>query len=124
MYKSGKAVIERFHARSERGVRQELYAAFVLLTLARRFSSRCDADLNGGGGDGDLPAMRASFRNGLRLVGREIEAMFLAQSAMVARSVARIMTGLSRCIQRERPGRSHPRRSMRPRSKWQNRQAA
>ena len=50
--------------------------------------------------------------------------MFLAQSAMVAQSVRRIMTGLSRCLQRERPGRGYPRRSMRSGSKWQNRQAA
>ncbi|MCY4190288.1 MAG: hypothetical protein OXD42_03005, partial [Rhodospirillaceae bacterium] len=42
----------------------------------------------------------AGVWNGLRLVGREIKAMFLAQSAMVARS----MTGLSRCLQRaQRP---------------------
>ncbi len=56
---SGKAVIERFHAKSVRGVRQELYAAFTLVTLARRFSSRRDGDLNAGGGE-DLPEMRAN----------------------------------------------------------------
>ena len=76
MYKTGKAVIEAFHAKSERGVRQELYAAFTLVTLARQFSNRCDSDLDDGD---DLPAMRANFRNGLRLVGKEIEALFLRQ---------------------------------------------
>ncbi len=55
---------------------------------------------------------------------REIEAMFLRQSQMVAQSVRRIMTGLSRCIQRERPGRSYKRESRQPRSKWQKRTAA
>ena len=124
MYKSGKSVIEWFHSKSVRGVRQELYAAFVLLTLARRFSNRCDGDLNAGGGENGLPEMRANFRNGLRLVSREIEAPFMRQADTVRQSVARIMAGLSRCIQRERPGRSYPRRSMRPRSKWQNRRAA
>ena len=124
MYKSGKSVIEWFHARSVRGMRRDPCAAFVLLTLTRRFSNRCDADLNAGGGEGDLPAMRANFRNGPRLVGRETGALFLRQAGAVRDSVSRIMTGLSRCLQRERPGRSYPRRSMRPRSKWQNRQAA
>ncbi len=99
-------------------MRQELHAAFVLLTLARRFSSRCDGDLDAGGGEDGLPAMRANFRNGLRLVGREIEAMFLAQS------VRRIMTGLSRCLRRERPGRSDPRKSKRPERRWIRRAAA
>ena len=73
MYKTGKAVIERFHAKSERGVRQELYAAFVLVALARQFSNRCDDDISDGD---DRPAMRANFKNGLRLVGKEIEALF------------------------------------------------
>jgi len=60
MYKSGKSVIEWFHARSERGVRQEPCAAFVPLTLTRQFSNRCDADLNAGGGEGGLTEMRAN----------------------------------------------------------------
>ena len=71
-----RAVIEHFHAKSERGVRQELYAAFTLVTLARQFVNRCDSDLNSGDSE-DLPAMRTNFKNGLRLVGREIEAIFL-----------------------------------------------
>ena len=121
MYKTGKAVIEHFHARSERGVRQELYAAFTLVALARLFANRCDHDISDGD---DLPAMRANFRNGLRLVGREIEALFLKQADTVRQSVARIMTGLSRCIQRQRPARCYPRRSMQPRSKWLKRAAA
>ena len=123
MYKSGKSVIEWFHAKSERGVRQELYAAFTLITLARQFSNRCDDDINGGDEDG-RPAMRANFRNGLRLVGKEIEALFMRQADAVRQSVARIMTGLSRCIQRERPGRSYERQSKQPGSKWQNRAPA
>ncbi len=118
MYKTGKFLIEAFHAKSRRGVRQELYAAFVLITLARQFANRCDNDIDDGD---DLPAMRTNFRNSLRLVGKEIEAMFLAQSAMVVQSVRRIMSGLSRCIQRERPGRSYVRQSKQPRSKWQKR---
>ena len=123
LYKTSKNVIQHFHAKSERGVRQELYAAFTLVTLARQFVNRCDSDLNGGDSE-DLPAMRANFRNGLRLVGREIEAIFLRQSEMVNQSVRRIMTGLSRCIQRERPGRSYPRESRQPRSKWLRRSIA
>lgn len=123
MYKSGKSVIEWFHAKSARGVRQELYAAFTLVALARQFSNRCDGDINGGDGD-DQPAMRANFRNGMRLVGKEIEALFMRQSDAVRQSVTRIMTGLSRCIQRERPGRSYERQSKQPRSKWQTRHAA
>ena len=87
------------------------------------FANRCDHDINHDAND-DLPAMRTNFRNGMRLLGREIETMFLRQSQMVAQSVKRIMIGLSRCIQRERPGRSYNRESRQPRSKWQNRRPA
>ena len=116
MYRSGKQVIDWFHGRSVRGVRQELHAAFTLLTPTRQFPNLRDADPNGGGEDG-LPAMCANFRNGLRLVGRETEALFLRRAGAVRESVARIMAGLLRCIQRGRPGRSYERESKRPRGK-------
>ena len=124
LYKVGKDVIGDFHAKSERGVRQEIYAAFVLLTMTRWLSNRCDSDLNGGGDENDMPAMRANFRNALRLVGKEIEALFLKQAGAVRESVCRIMTGLSRCVQRERPGRSYRRESKQPGNKWTRRRNA
>ena len=88
LYKVSKDVIGDFHARSERGVRQEIYAAFVLLTLMRWLSNRCDSDLNIGGDESDRPAMRATFRNGLRLVGKEIEALFPRQAGAVREYVS------------------------------------
>ncbi len=124
MYGSGKSVTGWFHARSERGVRQEPCAAFVPRTLTRRLSNRCDGDPDAGGGEDGLPAMRSNLRNGLRLVGREIEALFLRQAGAVRDSVSRIMAGLSRCIQRERPGRSYPREPEGPGSRWIRRAAA
>ena len=58
--RSGKAVIEWFHSKSVRGVRQEPCAAFTLVTLARRFSNRCDGDVSAGGGEGGLTEMRSN----------------------------------------------------------------
>ena len=112
-YEVAKELIGEFLRRTERGVKQELYAPFTLI------ANRCDADANRRGGD--RTNMRANFKNGLRPLGREIEAMFLAHGAFVADSVARIITGLSRCLQRERPGKSYPRGSKKPRSKWMKR---
>ncbi len=117
-----KRVIGDLRARSERGVRQEIYAAFVLLILTRQFANRCDDGPTGGGEDGQ-PAMRANFRNGLRPVGKGTGDLFLRQAGAVRESVARIMAGLSRCIQRERPGKSHPRQSKPSGSRWQARPA-
>ena len=121
-YGVAKELIGEFRGRIERGVKQELYAAFTLIAVSCLFANRCGTDANRCGGD--RTDMRSNFKNGLRLLGREIEAMFLAHGAFIAESVARIMTGLSRCLQRERPGRSYPRASKKPRSKWMKRKAA
>jgi len=123
MYGSGKSVTGRFQPNSVRGVRQEPCAAFVPLTPARRLSSRCDADVNGGAG-GDLPGMRANLRNGPRPAGKGTGALSMGQADTVRQSAARIMTGPARRIQRGRPGRSHPREPERPGSRWIRRAAA
>jgi len=73
MYGSGRAVIGDLHARSERGVRQGIHAAFVPLTLTRRLSSRRDAGPNAGGGEDGLPGRsypRESKRPGSRWIRR------------------------------------------------------
>jgi len=124
MCRTGKSVIGWFRTKSVRGVRREPCAAFTPVTPARRLSSRCGGDINAGGGEEGLPAMRADFRNGPRPVGRETGALSMGQADAVRQSVARIMTGLSRRIQRGRPGRGHPRRSMRPGSRWIRRTSA
>jgi len=49
LFKTSKRVIEveDFHARTERGVKQEVFAQFVLITMNRLFAHRTDAELNG-----------------------------------------------------------------------------
>ena len=42
--------IEDFHGQSERGVKQELFAHFVLITLTRLFSNQGDCLLGGATG--------------------------------------------------------------------------
>ena len=48
----------------------------------------------------------------------------MKQAGAVRDSAARIMAGLSRCVQRDSPGRSYPRESKRPGSKWIRRASA
>ena len=50
-------MIEHVRAKSERGVRQDLYAAFTRGTLLRQFVNRFDSDLNSADSE-DLPAKR------------------------------------------------------------------
>ncbi|MDE0111855.1 MAG: hypothetical protein OXI87_00220 [Albidovulum sp.] len=118
----GKDPAGEFRWRTVRGTEQDFYAGSAPIAVSRLFANRCEAGINRGGGD--LPDMRANFRNGMRLLDREIKAMFLAHGAIVAGSVARITAGRFCCLQRERPRRSYPTVSMKPGSEWMKRKAA
>ena len=72
LYKTSKTLITEFHAKSEHGIRQELYAMFTLVALTRIFTNRCDSDIKGDTID-DQPDMRTNLINGARLIGREVE---------------------------------------------------
>ena len=46
--------------------------------------------------------------------------MLMMQRSFLVEGLTRIVAGISPTLRRERPGRSYPRRSMKPRSKWQS----
>jgi hypothetical protein len=48
LYKVSKQIfaVEDFHAKNERGVKQELFAHFVLITMNRLFANRADTEIN------------------------------------------------------------------------------
>ena len=54
LYKVSKQLmeVEDFHGQSERGVKQELYACFTLITMTRLFANHGEDHVNGGGGGG------------------------------------------------------------------------
>ena len=125
MYKVSKRTIavDEFHGRTERGVRQELYAHFNLIAMTR---------LLAGPGDDLLADMRergkerqaVNFRNAVAIVAANIEEMLLAQAEAVARTVTRMAEGILKVRSRLRSGRSYPRKSMKPVSKWHRRRKA
>ena len=59
-------------------------------------------DVNGGITD-DQASICSNFENALRVVGKEMEALRLHHSQTVVASLTWIMTGVSQCLQRERP---------------------
>jgi len=118
LYKTSKQTlrIETFRGRSERAVKQELYAHFTLIALTRILANRCDAIL--AAEQPQRQPRRTNFTNNLRVVARTLEALFLEHAETVAQSVRRIMSSLADCLQRERPGRAYPRVSRKPIGKW------
>ena len=122
LYKISKNLmtVQDFHGQSGRGVKQELFAHFILITLTRLFCNRSEDQLNAGRRDDGKPAMQANFKNSLMVVARNIEGLLLQQAATLSETVTRIVAGIAACRQRVRPNRSYDRHSRKPRGKWQS----
>ncbi len=109
--------VDEFHGRTERGVRQELYAHFNLIAMTRLFSGPGDA-LLAQIRDKDQEPQTVNFKNAVAIVAAGLEEMILGQVQAVADAVTRMAEGILRVRSRLRPGRSYPRKSMKPVNKW------
>ena len=108
--------VESFRSESERGVLQELYANFVMVTATRLMTNVIDAEINAA--QDHRPPKRVNFKHAVAAVFRNFEALALVQAEAVAETVARIVDDIAAFWQRERPGRSYPRMSLKPARKW------
>jgi len=135
LYKTSKRtfIIEDFHSRTERGVKQEIFAHFALITMNRIFANQADIDLNlsgsstnQGGSDGPsiaspsnqpLRRLKTNFKNCIHVFTRSIEELLLLHTQMKA-VIERAFLFVRGRHQTERPGRSYQRKSMRPETKW------
>jgi len=116
-------IIEDFHAKTERGVKQEIFAHFVLITLNRLFANRADDELNSSAGSGSpdsgpaLPHCQTNFKNCIHVLDRGLEELLLLHDRMRT-VIQRLFPHIVARHQRVRPNRSFVRRSMRPQPKW------
>ena len=120
LFKTSKAFIavDEFHGRTERGVRQELYAHFNLIAMTRLFANRGNAHLEERRETGQ-ENLTVNFRHALAVMAANLEELVLTRAAALAATVAWMTERILAVRSRLRPGRSYPRRSMQPRSKWQ-----
>jgi hypothetical protein len=134
LYKISKNIIdvEDFHSKTERGVKQEIYAHLLLINLGRFI----EYDANN-----RLPIMNEAdkekcnqidftkffnsnsmfnlnFKNCITVVGRYIENIFLDGFEEIKSWTAKIVNAVLNVRQKIRPGRSFPRRSYKPDKKW------
>jgi len=129
LYKVSKHIfiIEDFHAKSERGVKQEIFAHFVLITMNRIFANQADADLNQSKDNAtkhessslkvQMHKIKTNFKNCIHVFSRSLEELLLLQTKMTT-AVKRAYHFIIGRNQKERPGRSYARKSMKPESKW------
>ena len=122
LYKISKEfiVIDEFHSKNERGVRQELYAHFNLVALTRLFTSPGEELVRDGvGNSGENKFQQAvNFKNALAVVGHYLEELVLASNEMVTRAVDHVFELICHTTSAVRPGRSFPRVSKKPLKKW------
>lgn len=130
LYKVSKRIfdIEDFHARTERGVKQEIFAHFVLITLNRLFANRADIELNAGPASttstfhhpGSIsPVRQTNFKNCIHVLERGLEELLLLHQ-QIRGAVQRIFTAILGRHQHVRPNRSFIRQSFRPETKWRS----
>ncbi len=132
LYKTSKRVfvIEDFHARTERGVKQELFAHFALITMNRLFANQADLDLNGpdstslrlqspdGRSIPDLTSrVQTNFKNCIHVFERNLEELLLLKTRAKT-VISRTFDAIASQYQKTRPGRSFQRKSMRPDPRW------
>ncbi len=125
LYKVSKQMIEvdDFHGHSERTVKQELFAHFVLITMSRLCSNESDnlliALLNQSHDTVDNESsIQVNFKNALTTLSRHLEDIMFAPAHYITSVVESIVSSISRCRQKVRPGRSYVRKSRKPVGKW------
>ncbi|MDB4224784.1 hypothetical protein N9850_13520 [Granulosicoccus sp.] len=110
--------MEDFHAQSERGVKQELFAHFNLTTLTRLFANHSENGFHPQN-ENEAHAIKAYFKNSLMTVARNIETLLLQQTHLLNKTVNTIIASIiSACRQKLRPYRSFARCSRKPVGKW------
>ena len=126
LYKVSKHTlgIEHFHGQSERGVKQERFAHFVLITLTRLLSHHGEDQLGADRAARDPTQVRVNFKNSLLTVARHLEGLCLQHAAGLGKTLSLIMDAMGSCRHKLRPNRSYPRRSRKPIGKWKPAKAA
>ena len=131
LYKVSKHMIEvdDFHGRSERAVKQELFAHFVLITMSRLCSNESENLLvsllnlthQETGGESKI---QVNFKNALATVSRHLENILFVPARCIKNVMEDIVCSISRYRQKIRPGRSYVRKSMKPVNKWKGSKAS
>jgi Transposase DDE domain len=120
LYKISKELIdvEDFHAKTERGVKQELFAHFVIITLGKIFLNQSNDALLLGMTSDKTEKIKANQKNCFITIARNLEALFLDQANRVKEVITNIVSAITTCYQYVRLGRSFARVSHKVPKKW------
>jgi hypothetical protein len=117
-------VVDDFQGRSERTVKQEVFAHFVLTTMSRLCANESENILTrlfspmDRKKDASQQKIQVNFKNTLATMSRHLEEFMFIPARCVKTLIDDMLNAISRHRQKVRPGRSYQRKSMTPRNKW------
>ena len=122
LYKVSKQHIEvdDFHGRSERTVKQELFAHFVLITISRQCTDASEnllhrlLNLKTDEQDTTKQDIQVNFKNALSTVSRHLEEILFAPAHQIQQIISEVIHTIARYHHKKRPGRHYARQSMKP----------
>jgi len=125
LYKVSKnmMIVDDFHGRSERTVKQELFAHFVLITMSRLCANESENLLAKLFSPMDREKtspkkIQVNFKNTLATISRHLEDIMFVPARCIKTVMDEVISAISRHRQKERPGRYYERTSMKPESRW------
>lgn len=114
LYKISKVImnLENFHSKTQRGVKQEIYAHFILINIARffEFYSSKNTLFNNN--------YKFNFKNSLETIKIYIEELLFSKIKILLKKIPLIIYSIARVKQKKRPNRKYPRISRQPINKW------
>ena len=113
LYKISKVLfnINELHSKTERGVKQEIYAQFVLINIARLFEMKGNSNNSG-------LSTKLNFKGCISGVGRYINDIIFSVYKEAQDIEDKIFKFISKMRYKTRPGRKFPRLSYKPRKNW------
>jgi hypothetical protein len=140
LYKISKQLVEvdDFHGQSERAVKQEIFAHFVLITMSRLCASASEALLNSLLNLGEISEeeseyedkgevegkakikqrIQVNFKNTLTAVSRQLEEILYAPSIYLNQIMSDLVRSIARHYFKTRDGRHYTRESKQPAKQW------
>lgn len=115
LYKISKCLVdvEAFHSKTERGVKQETYAHFVLINLARLFELAAKAKYDKNSGN-----TKFNFKNCLNVIEQSIQTIIYKSELFCTRIILKATYQISQIKQKIRPMRKYLRISHKPFNRW------
>jgi hypothetical protein len=115
LYKISKVILDldNFHSKTERGVKQKIYAHFVLINIARFFEFESSKNHS------ITKEYKFNFKNSLETIKTYIEELLFCPVKDFLKKIPLIFYLIVRTKQKIRPNRKYPRASCQLRNKWQ-----